>query len=96
MFDDGSLPFSITAILGSCKVPLICIYLSIPDTGTKMRLLQLENFMCVQCERNNNEQQVLVCDACDDAYHMYCLVPPLTDMPKGDWRCPKCVAKVSV
>lgn len=49
--------------------------------------------MCVQCERNNNDQQMLVCDACDDPYHMYCLVPPLVDMPKGDWRCPKCVAR---
>ncbi|XP_067927988.1 lysine-specific demethylase 5A-like [Watersipora subatra] len=63
------------------------------DRTLNWRTNYMEDFVCIQCERNNNEQQVLVCDACDDAYHMYCLVPPLTDMPKGDWRCPKCVAR---
>uniref|UniRef100_A0A8C9VNP2 Lysine-specific demethylase 5A n=1 Tax=Scleropages formosus TaxID=113540 RepID=A0A8C9VNP2_SCLFO len=28
-------------------------------------------------------------------YHTFCLVPPLQDVPKGDWRCPKCVAECS-
>lgn len=54
----------------------------------------MEQLLCIQCEDGSNEQQILVCDGCCDAYHMYCLVPPLIDMPKGDWRCPKCVAKV--
>ncbi|KAF6031963.1 KDM5A [Bugula neritina] len=63
------------------------------DRSGNWRASYLEDSICVQCERTNNDQQVLVCDACSDAYHMYCLVPPLIDMPKGDWRCPKCVAK---
>jgi hypothetical protein len=25
-------------------------------------------------------------------YHMYCLRPPLTTVPPGDWFCPTCVA----
>ena len=36
---------------------------------------------------------MLLCDGCDDSYHTFCLLPPLTEIPKGDWRCPKCVAE---
>lgn len=39
---------------------------------------------------------MLLCDGCDDAYHTYCLIPPMQEIPKGDWRCPKCVAKVGL
>lgn len=46
------------------------------------------------CGRGNNEDKLLLCDGCDDSYHTFCLIPPLPDVPKGDWRCPKCVAEV--
>uniref|UniRef100_A0A671RF92 [histone H3]-trimethyl-L-lysine(4) demethylase n=1 Tax=Sinocyclocheilus anshuiensis TaxID=1608454 RepID=A0A671RF92_9TELE len=36
---------------------------------------------------------LLLCDGCDDSYHTFCLIPPLHDVPKGDWRCPKCLAQ---
>lgn len=36
---------------------------------------------------------MLLCDGCDDSYHTFCLIPPLSEIPKGDWRCPKCVAE---
>lgn len=39
---------------------------------------------------------MLLCDGCDDAFHTYCLVPPLSEVPKGDWRCPLCVKQVIV
>ena len=39
---------------------------------------------------------MLLCDGCDDSYHTFCLLPPLAEIPQGDWRCPKCVlAEVS-
>ena len=28
---------------------------------------------------------MLLCDGCDDAYHMFCLDPPLRSIPEGDW-----------
>lgn len=37
---------------------------------------------------------MLLCDSCDASYHIFCLLPPLTSIPPGDWRCPKCLAKV--
>ncbi|KAM9276433.1 lysine-specific demethylase 5A isoform 3-T3 [Cariama cristata] len=50
-------------------------------------------YVCLFCGRGNNEDKLLLCDGCDDSYHTFCLIPPLPDVPKGDWRCPKCVAE---
>jgi len=36
---------------------------------------------------------MLLCDTCDVAYHMYCLQPVLTKVPKGDWDCLACRRK---
>ena len=49
--------------------------------------------MCKVCAAGDREELLLICDGCDAAYHCYCLVPSLSDVPRGDWRCPGCVAK---
>lgn len=48
-------------------------------------------YYCHTCGRGDGEEYMLLCDGCDDAFHTYCLIPPLADIPKGDWRCPKCI-----
>ncbi|XP_069362582.1 lysine-specific demethylase 5 isoform X2 [Maniola hyperantus] len=53
----------------------------------------LAKYMCHICGRGDIEEQMLLCDGCDDSYHTFCLVPPLADVPKGDWRCPVCLAE---
>lgn len=53
---------------------------------------ELAKYICLNCGRGDAEDQMLLCDGCDDSYHIFCLIPPLLDIPKGDWRCPKCVA----
>ncbi|RXN18439.1 lysine-specific demethylase 5B-B-like isoform X2 [Labeo rohita] len=50
-------------------------------------------YVCLVCGKGNDEDRLLLCDGCDDSYHTFCLIPPLTDVPKGDWRCPKCLAQ---
>lgn len=40
---------------------------------------------CQICHRADNEDKILLCDSCDGEYHMFCLDPPLTKVPKGDW-----------
>uniref|UniRef100_A0A8D2LYC7 Lysine-specific demethylase 5A n=1 Tax=Varanus komodoensis TaxID=61221 RepID=A0A8D2LYC7_VARKO len=55
--------------------------------------LMVDLYVCLFCGRGNNEDKLLLCDGCDDSYHTFCLIPPLPDVPKGDWRCPKCVAE---
>ncbi|XP_061628728.1 lysine-specific demethylase 5B-B isoform X5 [Phyllopteryx taeniolatus] len=49
--------------------------------------------VCLVCGSGGDEDRLLLCDGCDDSYHTFCLIPPLTDVPRGDWRCPKCLAQ---
>lgn len=53
----------------------------------------LAKYICHICKRGDGEEAMLLCDGCDDSYHTFCLIPPLADIPKGDWRCPKCVVE---
>lgn len=55
---------------------------------------KVDSFVCRMCGRGDDDEKLLLCDGCDDNYHTFCLLPPLTDPPKGNWRCPKCVAEV--
>uniref|UniRef100_A0A8C2DLS6 [histone H3]-trimethyl-L-lysine(4) demethylase n=1 Tax=Cyprinus carpio TaxID=7962 RepID=A0A8C2DLS6_CYPCA len=72
-----------------------------PCTKMTMRLRRnlsnpqfVDSFVCRMCGRGDEDEKLLLCDGCDDNYHTFCLIPPLTDSPKGNWRCPKCVAEV--
>lgn len=56
--------------------------------------MQVDSFVCRMCGRGEDDEKLLLCDGCEDNYHTYCLLPALTDLPKGTWRCPKCVAEV--
>ncbi|CAL8256396.1 unnamed protein product [Gadus morhua 'NCC'] len=49
--------------------------------------------VCLVCGSGADEDRLLLCDGCDDSYHTFCLIPSLQDVPKGDWRCPKCLAQ---
>uniref|UniRef100_A0A673B4N0 [histone H3]-trimethyl-L-lysine(4) demethylase n=1 Tax=Sphaeramia orbicularis TaxID=375764 RepID=A0A673B4N0_9TELE len=53
----------------------------------------VDQYMCLVCGSGSAEDRLLLCDGCDDSYHIFCLIPPLHDVPKGDWRCPKCLAQ---
>uniref|UniRef100_M4AAL1 [histone H3]-trimethyl-L-lysine(4) demethylase n=1 Tax=Xiphophorus maculatus TaxID=8083 RepID=M4AAL1_XIPMA len=54
---------------------------------------QVDLVVCLVCGSGGDEERLLLCDGCDDSYHTFCLIPPLHDVPKGDWRCPKCLAQ---
>lgn len=58
--------------------------------------LQVDLVVCLVCGSGGEEDRLLLCDGCDDSYHTFCLIPPLHDVPKGDWRCPKCLAQVGI
>ncbi|XP_012736578.2 lysine (K)-specific demethylase 5Ba [Fundulus heteroclitus] len=54
---------------------------------------KVDQYMCLICGSGSAEDRLLLCDGCDDSYHIFCLIPPLHEVPKGDWRCPKCLAQ---
>lgn len=45
---------------------------------------------CVVCKQDNDHANLMLCEACNGEYHIYCLNPPLESVPDGDWFCPKC------
>ncbi|XP_075217787.1 E3 ubiquitin-protein ligase UHRF1-like [Lycorma delicatula] len=46
---------------------------------------------CQKCQLKKDPNLTILCDECDDAYHIYCLNPPLEEVPKDDdWYCPSC------
>ena len=48
---------------------------------------------CRVCEKSDRPEVLLLCDDCDDAYHIECLRPALLAVPDGDWFCPLCEHK---
>jgi hypothetical protein len=47
---------------------------------------------CRACQAEDDDDQMMLCDHCDAAYHIYCLNPPLEVVPEGNWNCPRCAA----
>ncbi|CAM8957489.1 unnamed protein product [Rhodiola kirilowii] len=48
---------------------------------------------CQVCQLSVNDvESVLLCDACESAYHFRCLQPSNQKVvPRGEWHCPKCL-----
>uniref|UniRef100_A0A2M3ZG99 [histone H3]-trimethyl-L-lysine(4) demethylase n=1 Tax=Anopheles braziliensis TaxID=58242 RepID=A0A2M3ZG99_9DIPT len=61
--------------------------------GTATGYDPMAKYICHMCNRGDVEESMLLCDGCDASYHTFCLMPPLHDIPKGDWRCPKCIVE---
>ncbi|GJE93212.1 RCC1/BLIP-II protein [Phanerochaete sordida] len=47
--------------------------------------------LCVVCNQDTGDDpNLLVCERCDNPYHIGCLDPPLDAVPDGEWFCPDC------
>ncbi|KAG1679597.1 PHD finger protein 14 [Nymphon striatum] len=64
-----------------------------PKSGKKGNLGHLI-MQCGICEDSNDQHQMAKCDNCHLHYHLNCLDPPLTRMPKKNkqqgWQCSEC------
>merc|ERR1712151_434538 len=46
---------------------------------------------CRICFGKHEQDKLLLCDRCDDEYHIFCLTPPLKSVPTSKrWFCPNC------
>eukprot|EP00939_MAST-03C_sp_MAST-3C-sp1_P001516 g1516.t1 len=47
---------------------------------------------CNHCLKRDRSDEILLCDTpgCTREYHMFCLIPPLKEVPEGKWFCPQC------
>ncbi len=53
---------------------------------------QGKNDYCCVCGDGGD---LLVCDRCDDPYHLGCVKPSLDAIPAGDWFCSRCIPEKS-
>uniref|UniRef100_A0A672SB32 Bromodomain adjacent to zinc finger domain protein 1A n=1 Tax=Sinocyclocheilus grahami TaxID=75366 RepID=A0A672SB32_SINGR len=51
------------------------------------------NARCKVCRRKGDAENMLLCDACDRGYHIFCVRPKLKAVPSEDWFCPECRPK---
>ncbi len=53
--------------------------------------------VCVECGSGSFAERLLICDntSCAALYHIWCLDPPLRDVPTGEWFCPGCTRRSS-
>ncbi|XP_050735075.1 chromodomain-helicase-DNA-binding protein Mi-2 homolog isoform X6 [Eriocheir sinensis] len=50
---------------------------------------------CKVCKVSSEKDggELLCCDSCVNAYHTYCLSPPLFEVPDGEWTCQRCACE---
>lgn len=53
--------------------------------------LAYKSEICQTCLRGDCWEKMLLCDGCNSGHHLFCLDPPLADVPAGDWYCAACV-----
>ncbi|KAL8133034.1 putative Histone-lysine N-methyltransferase ATXR5 [Apium graveolens] len=46
--------------------------------------------MCSICGSGEKDEEILLCDGCDNGFHMMCLRPVVVRVPIGSWYCNKC------
>lgn len=64
------------------------------ESGNQTISFVEEDKPCERCDRSNDPEWILLCDMCDNGYHLACCIPPLMIVPDGDWFCPTCEHKM--
>jgi len=57
----------------------------------------LENLPCNICKKNvqGDDDKLLLCDLCNFGFHIFCLTPPLYEIPKDSWFCDNCKQEIN-
>lgn len=56
----------------------------------KKKRADYSNIRCEQCGYGDQPDELLLCDKCDNGFHMKCVRPIVVRVPIGSWLCPKC------
>ena len=47
------------------------------------------NLHCKVCGCRNHPRQMVLCEGCNEGYHIWCMEPPLMRVPEDSWTCPR-------
>ena len=50
----------------------------------------INNKVCQTCHKPSDDNKMLFCDTCEKGYHIYCLRPIMSTVPKHGWKCKGC------
>jgi hypothetical protein len=59
--------------------------------GRRSNSIDDHNEVCEVCDKGGD---LLCCDTCTLVFHLKCLRPKLSIVPKGRWSCPHCIIDV--
>lgn len=57
----------------------------------KQKEAEVRDQICEQCRSGLHGEVMLLCDRCNKGWHIYCLSPPLKQVPPGNWYCMECL-----
>lgn len=87
-FISKASPF--TVALQFNTVPCL-LYCQISKTMLQKGWRCLDCTVCEGCGKPHDESRLILCDECDISFHIYCLDPPLDEVPQGAWKCKWCI-----
>ena len=62
----------------------------VEPTESADRVESVESIACQTCRSTEQADVMLLCNECNDAYHIHCLDPKLERVPAGRWFCGRC------
>ncbi|KAK3246820.1 hypothetical protein CYMTET_43656 [Cymbomonas tetramitiformis] len=65
-------------------------HLQVKDQYDCSAAVPSRHLACEVCRKTDGEAEMLLCDACNKGYHLWCLTPALDEVPEGEWLCPRC------
>ncbi|XP_050663982.1 bromodomain adjacent to zinc finger domain protein 1A [Leptidea sinapis] len=80
------------SLMGARSLAAVTLHLVVLEASVWWRASVLLA-SCRLCRRRTDPDSMLLCDGCDEGHHLYCLRPPLTKVPDGDWFCDRCRPK---
>ncbi|KAH8402177.1 hypothetical protein KR009_010389 [Drosophila setifemur] len=91
----GSLGIESDSVMITCAQCGQCYHSYCAGVKISRGILQkgwrcLDCTVCEGCGKKNDEARLLLCDECDISYHIYCVNPPLEQVPSGNWKCTFC------